>query len=364
MPDESQSASTANPDGAGTTESEATTDAPADQGTDTANASSGGQNATKVEKLTEADYDAAFDKFLGPDAVDLDAADTKVDTAESSEAEPPKDTGEQGSPTDAVTLTEQQTTLLKRSHVTPEMMESWTAEQQAEFIENLEKREADQAREFQRLKDEALAAKKVGENDDAPDSANREGTDENAETQPTGNAGSFAADAKKLVDDAVDNYGDEIKPLAEMTVKMGQRLDEQSATIESLQSSSALKDQLLVEMTIDAGIAALRSDFPSLDKAEAREKVEARFKGDWKNEGNPHRTGKGPLLSRVRDALRDAAKAEFGTNTESAAQVTLVNKTKDRLKNQPDAGSGRGKRKPKTQEDVYDNAFDEYLKDD
>lgn len=254
--------------------------------------------------------------------------------------------------TEPLKLSDTEMQVLGRLHMTPEMIAGWSQEQREQFLANAQKREADQTASYKALQDKL----KGGEQ---PDDTNP--ADNPPQVAPDGE---LAAEIQKVADDAVDNFGDEIKPLADLTLSLSQRLDAQTQQLQAAQASATANGELLVQMTIENGISALVSDYPSLSKDDVRQKVEERFVRDWKAEGSPHRNGQGPLLTRVRQAIAEAAKSELGTVTESAAQVALVNQSKDRLKNQPDPAQGKPRQQPKTEDDLYNQAFDKHLKDE
>lgn len=344
MAQETASATTDPIDAAAQQSSEASTAAAPD--------SSSTQAAPVVpdESPAEDVYDKAFAEILGPDAP---AEAAPPEPATEGEPEKPAST-EAPAPSQ---LADDQVQLLKRLHMTPEMIAQWSPEQQQQFLSNAAKREADNTRTFKRLK-EQLGEKGGG------DGAGDEGTEAGAGQQQTQEApasSELAKEAQQVVDDLVEVYGEEMKPLGDFTNKLVGVVGQLQQKLEETSGSSGVKDQLIVEMTIDSGVRDLIGDFPTLEKADAREKVVQRFEDEWRSPNSRHRTAQGSLLNRVRAALRDAAAAEFGQVTETAAQVALANKTKERLRSQPQAGSGRGRKGPMTQDDVYDQAFEAHL---
>lgn len=324
-------------------------------------------------------YAQAFEQFLGPNA----PADPKSATAPANGQEQDQQAqagqSEPASPdpaqqqADEPELTPEQQQLLARNHVQPSMIAGWTDQQRQDFLANLEKREADNTRTFKELRDRVQQLEKA-QATPGQDNANAgqgqgqqqkpgEGAGDPGQGSGGGSGGGLVEQVQSVVDSLVDTYGDEMKPLGDLMGHVNQEL--QRAQQQAQQASQAaaslpLLQQVLVEMTIDSGVRDLVGDYPSLSKAEARQKVVKRFETDW--QASPHRTAEGPMLDRIKAALADAAKAELGTQTESAAQVALANKTKQRLRNQPQPGSGRGTPQPKTEDDVYDQAFQEYLK--
>lgn len=300
----------------------------------------------------DAVYDQAFANLMGPDA------------PESTESgQPPANGGQEGqeqqqADPEAPDLSDDHQQLLSRQHVTPEMFAKWTPEQQTEFLENAAKRERDQTTSYKQLKEKL--AKLGGDDDDDAEA----GEGEQERETPAGELGELGDQVQHVVDELVDVYGEEMKPLGDVLNRVAGVADQLQTRVDRAETSGRVKDQLIVEMTIDTGMRDLQGDFPSLDKTEARERVVKRFESDWRGPNSRHRTGNGPLLNRLRSALRDAASAEFSNTTESAAQVALANKNKERLRTQPTAGSSRGRKPQLTEDDVYDQAFDEHLAPD
>ena len=294
-------------------------------------------------QIDDAAMDAAFEKHLAPELSGSNAGQKPADAPGSPAT---------GKPEAAAPLTDAQAQTLSRLHMTPEMIAGWDDTQRTEVLANAEKREADQTSSFKKLQDQLAGQTPEPKPKGEPASTA-------AQVTP---AGDFAESAQKVVDELATTYGDEIKPLGDLTVKLGQTLDTTNQAIAELQASSASKDGLIVQLSIQSAISDLVGDYPSLNKAEARKKVEAKFVSDWQSEGSIHRNGTAPLLDRLRAAMTDAAKAEFGTTTETAAQVALANKNKTQLTNQPDAGDGKARSgPPQTEDDIYDQAYQKHL---
>jgi len=297
-----------------------------------------------AEQINDKAMDAAFEKHLAPELSGSNAGQKPADAPGSPAT---------GKPEAPAQLTDAQAQTLSRSHMTPEMIAGWDDKQRTDFFANAEKREADQTSGYKKLQE------KLADQSQTPEPKPKgEPASTAAQVTPVGD---FAESAQKVVDELATTYGDEIKPLGDLTVKLGQTLDNTNQALAQLQASSANKDGLIVQLSIQQAISDLVVDYPSLNKAEARKKVEARFVSDWQSEGNAHRNGTAPLLDRLRMAMTDAAKAEFGTTTETAAQVALANNTKERLTNQPDASDGKARQAPQTQDDIYDQAFEKHL---
>lgn len=323
------------------------------------NGGKGGSPAAPIKPGDmDAIYETAFQKFLAPQS---SQTQTQTDGNPDGDADAEGEGGGEGAAADddqagagagggdeTPTLTDDQIQLLKRNHVSPEMVAGWTDEQRQEFIGNLEKRETDNTRTFKDLRDRLQKLEEAAGSGGKPNG-------EKPGEQAGGEGQTLTEQIAATVEDLQKVYGDEIKPLGSLMQNLGTQLEaaqQRAAGVPILQ-------ELLVEMTLDSGIRDLVSDFPTLNKADARQKVIDRFEKDWPN--SPHRTAKGKMLNRIKSAIADAAKAEFGTQTESAAQVALANKTKERLRNQPNPGNGRGRAVPKTEEDVYDAAFQEHI---
>lgn len=290
-------------------------------------------------------YDEAFAQFLdnadGQDSGGSAAKPTPDQPAgEASDPEPPK-------------LTDEQAHLLSRSGMKPEHIEHWAPEDREAFFERAAKREGDQTREFKQLKEQIdqLKQGKGGQGDEQGDS-----------TDPADSAGGDLAKLGESLDSAIesltDTYGEEMQQLAapmQGVIKLAQSLKEQ---LETANAASQSQNRVVVDLIIDKGITDLVTDYPSLSKDKPRAQVEAKFIELWKAEGSPYRTGEGPLLERVRQGIGAAAKSLFGNTTEAAAQAALVDKSKQRLANQPQDGKTKSRPKPKSEDDIYDEAFE------
>jgi len=262
-------------------------------------------------------------------------------------------------------LTEEHQQLLKRAHLTPEMVESWTPDQQTAYFNNAAKRETDTTKSYQDVKGKleeltTATAAYVKKNPATPQAT----PTDNAGGEPSATSdgeppADVVAKAREVVEGLTEVFGDEMKPL-------GNVLDALETQVSNLQSKAAtmpLMEGMIAQMAVKLGISDLAGDYPSLSTAGAREQVIERFEADWAT--SPHRTNeKLHHLDRVHKALGDAAKAVFGSVTESAAQITLANKTKERLNAQPaTTTSGRSRSAPQTEDDVYAAAFQEHLAD-
>ena len=171
-----------------------------------------------------------------------------------------------------------------------------------------------------------------------------------------------------MSDQLVQDFGPEIGDAGKLMISMGDKLDQAMAQLETTggrvqtsETSTKALNEVIVELTLDSAISGLVGQYPSLSKDAVRQQVLTKFETDWKADSSPHRTGKGPILSRVKKAVADAAKFELGTTNESAAQVALVNTNKERLKQQPTPGHGKGQARPKSEDEIYDQAFQETL---
>jgi hypothetical protein len=328
-----------------------------------------GQETPAPAANEDAIYDQAFANILGPDAPD-DPATPAPATPDPSEAAPDapaaEDASEAAEEQETPASTAQQTPqlsdadrqLLSRQHMKESTFAKLDPDEQREFLANAAKRERDQTEYVRKLREQAKQRQEEegGETEDEPGDQ-QQATRETPAHEP----GELVQQAQKAVDELTEVYGDEMKPLGDVLGSLATTAEQLNTRLERSESAGARKDQLIVEMTLDAGMRDLQGDFPSLEKAEARERVIKRFQSDWASPESRHRTAQGPLLDRIRAAMRDAASAEFSSNTESAAQVALVNKTKERLRNQPHAGSAKGRKPPQSEDDIYDDAFEQTL---
>lgn len=315
----------------------------------------------------DAMYDAAFSSTIGKDLskpatpapaqaeADAEPAGSSVTT----DSEPDgADAGEGGSVEDAQpaaqagtwTPTPAETQLLRRNHLSPELLAGWTPEQRQAFLTNAAKREADQTRTFSELKTKLQqyeqGGKPAGEGDPKPGEANADPTN-------PANAG-LVQRARGVIDKLAEVYGDEIKPLGDVVDLMGseiERLGREASAVPLMQSVTS-------ELVVELGLRDLSGEYPSVNTTEGRQQVLSEFDKEWKS--GAHRQPGVPFREQVRSALARAAKVAF-TPTQQAAQAALAEKTKTRLKAQPRVGAPKGNPKPMSEDEVYDKAFQETL---
>lgn len=341
---------------------------PAGAATTDANAEASGAGTATATPPTKSEpdvYDQAFEELMAEDGQPSNQAGELLPTAtkQSTESQTP---GEPSGNGEASQLSPDQVQVLKRQHIEPEMVAGWSEAQRQSFFENASKREADQTTSYKKLSDQVdELSKKVDDGGKAEPEAGKQA--EGGQATPA----TYATEAQGVADELVRDFGQEAEGAGKLYVKMGGAVDSLTTQIDTLQKQIATNDQtsnvqkgLIVQMTLENGIRDLVGDYPSLSKGEVRKQVNDRFLSDWKEENNPHRVGDGPLLDRIKAGQRDAAKSVLGTKTEKAAQVALVNKTKERLLNQPNPGDGKGRPVSRSQEDIYDQAFQEHLTSD
>lgn len=174
----------------------------------------------------------------------------------------------------------------------------------------------------------------------------------------------FDAAIDEVADQLVENYGDEIKPVADLfratardASRTRQQLDVANQAIVQMSDLVASVGTMQAEMALEAGLSRLEKQYPSLSKPDARERAVERFWDKW--ETGQYLT-KGSMYSGVNQALDEAVSALFkDTNTEASAAAQLVKTNQDRVASQP----GRGNQRPSPKqpaneaervEDVYD----------
>ncbi|KKM66986.1 hypothetical protein LCGC14_1475720 [marine sediment metagenome] len=258
-------------------------------------------------------------------------------------------------------FTDAQIQLMSRVHIEPALISGWPAEKQTAFLENAAKREADQTTAYKAMQDELEQAKK-GDGGDGDDGQSRKQSE--AASQATGQEtpiSELRAGAEQDVTELEDVYGPEFGGLNKVHGKLFTAVEHVDTRLGEVNKAQDRANQVTVEFLVDNAMNGLVGEYPSSSKPEVRRQLETRFFSDWKQEGNPHATGKEPLCVRIRGAVEAAAKALLGTTTEAAAQVALLNKNKQRLKEQPQVGSGRGQARPLTDDEMYDQEVKKML---
>lgn len=333
---------------------------------------SGGSGGAPVQSQDDL-YDAAFNEFLSSgtnaepstDPEEWAAQMAGQPSADDSSGQPApgqasdqQGTGEQPQPDQAggLQLSEQDQQLLQRLHVPQQVVEHMEPQQAREFLDTQHKRERDQQAEYNRLKQGGQQQGQAGEQggDDSQQQPEQGGE---GEGQPP-DAETALSELRQEAEEFQRTYGEEAKGFTDKVDKALTAIRaeaQQGGDTQQLQQQNQQMAGLIGELTIEQGMRDLASDFPSLSKPEVRQRVEQRMKQDWPN--SQHRKSGGSMPQRITAALRDAARAELGSTTEAAAQVSLANRTKERLQQQPSNGSGRGNPTPMSQEDVYDQAL-------
>jgi hypothetical protein len=300
----------------------------------------------KAKAVEESVYATALDNLLGSSANHPDPATPGITSTP--EAKPSGDAGGSGNGS-STGMSAEQVQLLSRSHMTPDMMSSWSQEQRTTFLGNLAKREADQTRSYKELKDQLDEATK------RPDTQSGTPTQESGK-QP-------ATQSTKQIEETVANlvgiFGDEIKPVGDMMLSMAKQIAAQQAEKDqSIQTVNMLR-QITLETAIDSGVSALAANYPSLYKPDVRQKVIDQFHADWKT--SPHRNGQATVATKLRSAIGDAVKKVLGDVPETQTQAA-VQKIQQNLAAQPSLGHSKGQSRPVTLDDRYDTAVDALMK--
>lgn len=251
-------------------------------------------------------------------------------------------------------LSQEQADLLSRQHVTPEMFARFTPPEQTAFLQNAAKREADQASEYNRLRQQAETG---GQQPQAQAAEPGEAPSQEAGQPP---ATPFLETATKAIETMAETFGDEIKPLQGLMEGVNAEMAALRQQADQAARSTPIQNRILGDLTVDMAVQSLAADFPSLRAPEARNQVVAKFQADWPNSPHKNNAAIGPL-DRVRLAMRDAATATI-TTTEAAAQASLVDTTKERLGNQPVVASGRSTPStPVSDDQIYGDAYTKIL---
>lgn len=329
---------------------------------DTPTPGGGSEPAASVDSV----YESAFQETLAPEVAPEQATSP---SPSSDNAGGGTEGGSEGSGdgSGGPELSDDDRQLLKRWHLSPEDVAGWDANRRAEFIQNARKREQDQQAEYNRMQQRVRELEGTESTDpegtgQAPQQQqDGPGTEAGKEGQPPTNQ--TIQQARQQTTEAMqrlrDNFGDEIGDVQQAVEPLMGVVEKQQQALERAENVQRSFANMFADQLIEIGVGGLESDYPSLSKPEARQKVVDRMHKDWAN--SPHAKANGPLFTRIQSALKDAAKAEFGNQTEAAAQASLQGKSKDRLAAQPGTGKGKGNPQPRTVDDVYDQAFHETL---
>ena len=290
-------------------------------------------------------YDEAVAALLGQDSPTSDASASGGDAdgagnpgGEGGEGEPGAGEGdpasEGGGETPDVELTDEQRQLLSRSHLTPEMLQHWSPEQRQTVLDNLAKREADTTRTFQNLKseiDRLKGASGSAQGAGDPDPGTSGGGEGEGDGQPpspeTGGDEALSREEQQRIESLTEAYGEDIQPLAEQAVRQGRELKQTRGELQSLQSQAQTMARLTFDLATDQAIRDLQSEYPSLSKPDARQKVIDRAVNTMRSGNAP---AEGGFVQRVSKALADAAKVEF-SQSEHAAQVALKKRNQEQI---------------------------------
>lgn len=295
-------------------------------------------------------YEQAFTEFLG-DAV-TPSKDTETPPSDDSGSTPPAD----DSDAEPDQLAEEDVQLLRRQHLSPEAFKQLPAEARQEFLQNARKREADNAKTYQQLKQENERLKAGKATQDSEGDGEGDDSDETTPAEQPSDDVELSEEEQKLVDEVVDNYGDELRPLAEDHAKARAQLRQVRQNLETSEQSRHIQARLLIDHIADSTLDGLEADFPSLQDAEARQKVIARFQQDY-NSNPSEEDANTSLARRMRAGLKAAAEATFSGSDAASTR----DRKRNRLSRQPSAGSRRGQPRPKDEDEAYNRAFSETL---
>jgi hypothetical protein len=299
-----------------------------------------------VDTAVEEDaYDQAFADFLSEDAGgDQGEGESGGEGASEGSPAASSDAGPDGLSNDDVQL-------LRRQHLDPEAFKALPAEARQKFLDNARKREADNTRTYQQLKEEneRLRAGKPAEGDGDQEADDGERSQERQEAP----AGELSQDDQQMVETIVDTYGEELRPLAEANARSQAEVRELRQQLDQSRQAMSTQARLTIDHIADTTLDGLESDYPSLSKPEARQKVLERFRKDWDPNSQDESQS---LAQRLRSGIKDAARVTF-SNSERAAQVAHRNRNRSRLASQPSNGSARRAPAPQNEDEVYDRAF-------
>lgn len=291
---------------------------------------------TAAEPSVDDVYETAAAEMLKEDAED--AGEAKVEATAPAEAKAPEA---------PVTnpITESEIAVLKRAGYDDDEFKGWDRAKIESKVTKLRTAQAEQDRigaEYARLKQSGEQPKPEAKPEaKAPETK-----------APTTDFGKRLAEAKAK---AISDYDEGIAPVFDLVSDLAERneaLSQQNSVIPML-------TDMMGEIALDMAMQSLKSQYPSLDKPEARKQVMDRFWTEF-NTGAYNKPGVS-IREQMASALSNAAKVTFLNLNENTAVANLVNANKSRLAGQPKAPSSSPRKGPLTKDDVYAEAFRETL---
>lgn len=176
----------------------------------------------------------------------------------------------------------------------------------------------------------------------------------------------YSDSINSTMDKLVEEYGEEIRPMGEVLGRM--EAANANARQIAAEAGSLANDMstFITDMAMDMLMSTMTDKYPSLSKADARNKVAERFWTEWST--GEYGDGGGVTLSSMRSALENSAKVVFSNTDETTAAANLVKKNQQRVASQPGRGSAKPSRVPSNPQEaedmVYDDALSELLQDE
>lgn len=330
----------------------------------TTQAAAGEAARAQDEAANEAVYDAALSvldeaprgtpaaggKSNASQTIIDDTEDQDLDQTDQDPEEPGIDDDHEGQGEPGpVKLSAEQMQVLRRQHITPEMIAGWTPKQIQNFLDNAGKRETDQAQSFSSMREELTQLRTVVEKL-ADGKASKEEQAAAGEKLDT-----LASKMAKQAQTFVETFGEEVAPFAETLQEVTKAVETIQEENSAFRAERHMLQRVILDQAIAMGIRDLASEFEDLAQTDARQKLVARFQKDGMNHKSfADKNGK-PFHERVTDVLRELAADEFGDPT---PPTSAANPTRDRvqqhLRSQPKTGSTRGRPARRTVEDIYD----------
>lgn len=166
----------------------------------------------------------------------------------------------------------------------------------------------------------------------------------------------FRQQVDEIFSKLAESYDEDIKPLAGLFSSMDERIAEMSESAGIVPQIGAL----LTELVLSNELRSLEAQYPTLSKADAREKVTERFWTEWKT-GEYQKLQK-PIIEQIREAITNSTRVTFNNIDEKTAVANLVNKNKKLVQSQPKLSSGRqNPNRTGSEDDIYDSAFEETI---
>lgn len=294
------------------------------------------------ESALDAVYDDTYDEVMeAEDNSDADAGDPTPKPDAKADDKPKPDEGEKGTEEQSkviVSHSEQQ--ALKRAKVPEAAWEHLSRDAIEQIV--------DQQRTIDRL--QAESGRRTTE-------AQEPTEDQSKVEKPAQQAPPLSERVKGVFDKLAEVYDDDIREVGNLISE----LEERAGRFEQTANSVGPMGEILMNSVVDRFIDRLEQENPTASKPEVRRQIRERFMKEWKS--GDYNLGEGEnlydLMGRV---VSEAGRVTLaGATSEATAVANLVTQNKQRVRAQPKSGNAKAPPRAMTQDDIYDQAAQEFL---